>query len=288
MTTNSNEYTTTIFGFGNTTIINNGNDPEQTKILVLELFEDNFPKMREIAKKEADMNVTKFAELLAEKFQLLTIDNIRIGSSPDFQFDLSNAIRYAARFGNPDLNDFLADLLSKKLEGELTESKNLILSECINVIGKLTKNQLDILTFTFMMMEYPHKAKIETWDEYNVYFNKSVRPFICFNNAKIDFKHLEYVGCTRFDPGFDSPRLSTILKQQMKTAFEGTTELTKEAWLCDKIVTDNFPDAVNVEKIILDADIWGTATTSVGIMLASIYYEKIICQKLPKLDLFFN
>lgn len=277
-----------IVGSNINTIINNGIDPEQTKILVHDLFLDNFPKMREVAKEEADINIAKFAELLAEKFQLLTIDNIRIGSSPDFQFDLSNAIRYAARFDKPDLNEFLADLLSKKLEGKLTESGNLILSECINVIGKLTKNQLDILTFTFMMMEYPHKVKFETWEDYNVYFNENVRPFMYFNNAKIDFKHLEYAGCSRFDSGYDSPRLSTILKQQMKSAFQGTSELTKDVWESEKIVADNFPDATNVEEIILDADIWGTATTSVGIMLASIYYEKIIGRKLTNLDLFFN
>lgn len=281
-------YNIEISGAFHKTTVNYGMSMEQTKTIVHELFENNFPKLRLIAEEEATKNMLRFGDKLAERLQIYTKDNSRIVSSPDFQFTLSKAIETAARFDNPDLHDFLVKLLSEKIECKNNDSKSLILSECINAIGKLSLNQLNILTFSFMLLEYPHKLTFETWDMYNVYFEENVRPFMGFENNQIDFKHLEFVGCTRFDPGFGDPRLSTILKTQVPHLFQGTSDLSKDVSSSDKIVKVNFDNCDEIEKIILDANIWGLNTTSVGIMLSSIFYEKITMKKLSKLELFFD
>lgn len=280
-------YNVEIGGYFNKPTVNIGFDIEQTKSIVNELFEYNFPRLRLIAEEQAKLNIINFSNKLIESFSLHIHDSTKIISSPDFQFTLSKAIETAARFDNPNLHDLLVELITQKINYINCDTKSLIISECINVIGKLSLNQLNILTFSFMFLEYPHKLHFETWDEYNSYFDENVRPFMSFENNQIDFKHLEYVGCNRFDPGFGIPRLSTILKQQNPHLFTGTTDLHKDVSLSDKIAMDNFKDYIEIDKIIIKANIWGLSSTSVGILLASIFYEKIVSGKSIDINLFY-
>ena len=266
-------------------IINNSEDA--IKQIVNNKLDEAIVSGRLASKEEYERNVENFKNAFYQILLSNPLANMQKFKSIDFQMDLTKAVEVAARIDNPKLHLILAELLSIKMDNIDNDTMNSILTESILVMGKLNLNQLKILTFSFMLLEYVFKVEIASWSHYNKYFEENVKPFMDFENKEIDFKHLEYVGCVKIDLGFAPPRLSSILHNQNPKLFPNATNLTSNVPYNNKTVAENFSDAPKVEEILLRNSIWGVATTSVGIMLASIYYEKITGSPLSKLNLFF-
>lgn len=136
---------------------------------VKEIFDDlldlKFTEKIEEALKQASINTQQFFKELEIKLK----DNIgqivkEKFSDPDVIFDLSNAINITARKGSKININALTDLLITRLSRNSNEILDQVCSDAINIIPKLTKQQLDFLAISFYLKHYK-SPKVQTFSD---------------------------------------------------------------------------------------------------------------------------
>lgn len=169
---------------------------EIAKDTAMEVFKSNFYDMSELAKtialERAEILVSNFL-LKLEKDAPETIHKIE---RPDVQYDLINAQKQYARSGKTDTLELLTDLLKTRFQVDEGSFKGIVLSESIEVMSKLTINQIRIITAIFLVKNciiptardlIENLSTILT-DQFNTYKNE-----ISF------FEHLMFVGVAAND-----------------------------------------------------------------------------------------
>src|ERR1700744_1711779 len=162
------------------------------KELAMSVFKENFPKLQEIARIEAERNRDLFINELDDKIhEKLNLEEINRFNKPDVQFALKDAIISASRKNNGECHTILSNLIIDRVKNDGVEFKEIVYNEAIGTIPRLTKNHLDILAFTFIT-KYALFKQVSDW----TIFDKRLRAFICpvlnFSNSPAQFQHLEY------------------------------------------------------------------------------------------------
>lgn len=260
----------------------------EAKDLFVDLFKLNFPKFQAIAAAEASKNIENFSKRFAERLnakQIIIDDDL---STPDFHFNLYKAIEISARFNNDLLHSFLAELLVKRISNDKNDTIKTILSESIISIGKISLNQLKMLTFSFVFLGYWTRLKIKTWQEFNDYIKEYIQPFMDYNYKEIDILHLDYSGCVNIDYGFGRPSLSQIIKNRIPELYPDLKSHQNEQGYIDSITKEKLLDSVNFFAILDNTKLWAIDPTSVGLMLINVYFEIEKGYKLNKIDEYFE
>ncbi len=145
------ENSTAIQATGNVTV-NNGLSVAEVKELCLLFLRDNFPALREEALREAEVNVRAFAQELEDKIaqnaQFITLDKFK---DPDVQAAINDAVQASARRGAKANTNVLVDLISERVSVLDNDFKDIVLSEAVLVVPKLTKEQISYLSFVHYM-----------------------------------------------------------------------------------------------------------------------------------------
>lgn len=145
------ENSTAIQATGNVTV-NNGLSVAEVKELCLLFLRDNFPALREEALREAEVNVRAFAQELEDKIaqnaQYITLDKFK---DPDVQAAINDAVQASARRGKKANTNVLVDLISERASISDNDFKDIVLSEAVLVVPKLTKEQISYLSFVHYM-----------------------------------------------------------------------------------------------------------------------------------------
>jgi len=174
---------------------NYGLTREEAINLFFDLYNNNNVKLVAIAAATAKENVEKFAkEFFSKAEEKHLVDDISKFSSPDIQVMMNQAINCASRKDSEVLRKNLAALLVGRIKHDSDELKTIIYDEAIATVGKLTNNQVKILTIVFLLLHTSNPG-IVNWATFNSYINEYVAPFLDFKNTKTDFKHLVYAGC---------------------------------------------------------------------------------------------
>ena len=171
-------------GIGNTgtqigqQIVYNGISPEDASKLAIELFMDNFPKLKEQARKEVEKSVQEFCDTTIKKLIDAKLNDFSAFSTPDIQYILVEAQKQYARFGNADLLDILSDLVVQRVISNENNYFKIVLDKAISIVSNLSPRQLDTLTLMF--------------------YYKCVK----FNSIKTlkDLEHLFYISNSAFSP----------------------------------------------------------------------------------------
>lgn len=126
-----------------------GLTPEQASNLALQLFLENFPKLKEEAMQIVTQRVETFCDHLVKKIAYKNGGNFSEFASPDMQYMLVQAETDYARFGTEELLANLTDLVCKRARTEQSSSVKIILNKAIETVKYFTAEQLDFLSIIF-------------------------------------------------------------------------------------------------------------------------------------------
>ena len=187
---------TAILAGGNVTLTqNNGLSVAEVKELCLLFLRENFPALREEANKVAESNVQKFAASLESKIIEKSVEIVleKFGD-PDVQAAINDAVQANARKGEKSNPSVLVDLITERASFSTNDFKDIVLSEAITVVPKITKPQISYLSFTHYMtnMSCSSLQHVSQLEPYSKAALSAVFPG--FNLSDSQKRHLQYAG----------------------------------------------------------------------------------------------
>lgn len=132
-------------------IINNGVQISDIIPICNQIFELNFPKLKEIASQAANNNVREFADSLRNTLNN-DIEKIVLNkfSDPDVQFLLNDALENVARKGKNAHPEILIDLIKTRVLDEQPEFGELVTTQAIEIARKITNEHLHFILMLFL------------------------------------------------------------------------------------------------------------------------------------------
>lgn len=208
---------------GQNVVINNGINYNDAKEIALDVFKANFLELSQsaalIAKKRAEELIDEFLKRLIEK-DPTKINKIQ---DPDIQYAIFTAQKEYAKSGEKNLEEMLIDILIRRVEEDSQSLKKIVLNESLEILPKLTDEQLDILTIVFLIHETQNN-NITDQLSFKTYLETYFLPFVeqlTKNNSV--YKHLEYTGCCG-SFGIPDDNFSNLLMQRYKGLFSNGFE----------------------------------------------------------------
>lgn len=267
-------------------IQNNNIKLENLKDYFLSLFNANFPRVHEEAMKAATLYVKRFAQqlLVALKSSGINVMEIeRAFTDPDMHYVLSTTVQMVARSGKNEMNTILTHLIMIRIKNCEIENKKVLLNEAIATVNKLSINQLNIITASFLIYDHIKKIAISSWEELNSYLETYVKKFLNFESNEMDFRHIKYTGCASIK-NESCPSYAQILKDIYPQLFARSigpqktisrNQTTDENLVCDKLNLGYF-----LSKLTMEAKLWTLDLSSIGIIIAAAHLETVSKQSL--------
>lgn len=169
----------------------------EAKDLVESVIDQRLMVFKNEAKEEYQIRTKEFGDLLKGKLSVLPEEEIAKLKDPDTQLALLEAATISGRKQSSDLRAVLADLVIHRIKNDQTgkeELKNIVYNEAITTIGKITLDQLKIITLCYLL-RYTSFLGVTSWETFKDYLRKNISPFIDVNNSNSQFQHIEYAGC---------------------------------------------------------------------------------------------
>lgn len=136
-----------------TIIINQGFGYEDIRKIALDLFNDNFTKMRDEAAKIVADRASEVTDKLIDKLRQEAQETINQFSQPDMQYKFYEAQKEYAISGDEDLADMLVEMLIERSRSPNRDRKRMILDEGISLASKMTTSQMDILSLSHLSLK---------------------------------------------------------------------------------------------------------------------------------------
>ena len=174
---------------------NNGLMFSEVKELCLLFLRDNFPALRDEAVREAQSNVeifaTKLESELAHKIGSIALEKFK---DPDVQAVINDAVQASARKGVKANPSVLIDLISERASIANDDFKDIVLSEAVLVVPKLTNAQISYLSFIHFMIScsiggISHISELEHHSKLAL-----TAVSLGFNLSDSQKKHIQYAG----------------------------------------------------------------------------------------------
>lgn len=223
-------------------------------------------------------NARSYAGRLADRSSNITkngSDRSDIIGSPDFQLTYTKSIVSAGLSSSEEVHKRLAMLVVERINSDHDDLKRIVYNEAILVAEKLTVDQFKILTLCFLMKLAVYNG-LSTLDQFHQWLVEKINPFLEFKRTQAIFKHLAYTGCASLSIlNYD---LAKLLGGKYPDVF-GLND--------PKLVLADNKIAKNLFSLWHETQLQNVELTSVGIVLATTYYEQITNQKL-NVDLWIN
>ncbi|EOV9528761.1 MULTISPECIES: LPO_1073/Vpar_1526 family protein [Bacillus cereus group] len=174
---------------------NAGISYEDARNIALDVFKNNFYELSATAAEVASARAEEITEIYLQELREKKPEAVSNVNDPDIQFALFNAQMQYARNDDKELGEVLVDLLVERTEVKERDFKQIVLNESIEVLSKLNKEQIDILTLVFCLrsIRMPH---ITSLLELKKYLEDTIDPLFTKNALKgSHLLHLEYCGC---------------------------------------------------------------------------------------------
>jgi len=179
----------------------------EVRQVALDVFKANFYELAGKAKEVASERAEKVTEDFLQKLQKENPKGFEKSQDPDFQHALFTVQKEFARNGDADLGDLLVDLLVDRSKQEQRDILQIVLNESLSVAPKLTKDQLAVLSITFLF-KYTQNYNNVSHDMLGEYFDRHVRPFATsISKNPACYQHLEFSGCGSISLGSRSLQL---------------------------------------------------------------------------------
>lgn len=251
-----------------------GVSDERLKEIGIEIFEK---KLDEFSSELREQIVLLRDELLSEILFALSQKNnnekdifATSFEEPSFHIDLFKCQNEYIYNKSDDLKKMLSEMFVYKYTTD-DSIFSLTLGECISVVGKLTRVQLDVLSFITCLLtfHFDFKTKVDFYD----FLNKCVVSQVeAIKDVKfIDYKHLNYTGCCSQATG-EYPFYMILDKYKNLFEYDKNYDSQKFNNLAEYFIHDakEFQCIVDVWKNNLNKQ----QLSSVGILIGLFHFNK--------------
>jgi len=167
----------------------------EVKELCLLFLRDNFPALREEAIKVAEGNVKKFAASLEQKIIEKSGDIVlEKFTDPDVQAAINDAVQASARKGEKANPSILVDLIAERTSVSTNDFKDIVISEAVTVVPKITKPQIAYLSFIHYMTHVGIQG-LQHLSQLEPHSQKAIAAVSAgFNLSDSQKRHIQYAG----------------------------------------------------------------------------------------------
>lgn len=234
------------------------------------LFENNFPKLQEIAARTAEENVTKFVGKLKEDFVRNSekIDTSKI-AEPDVQYMFNDIMKSNARKGEKANPEILSALVVQRISTDSNDMLSLTCGEAMDIVPKLNTEHISFLTFHQMMykvfnLAYTKYTEFEEWGQLIMKVSNNI-----FELSDINIKYLEYLGVLSKD--------YVVQNQFYKGTLKAYPFLNDVAYnVMDNEFKVNAPTFYNLIKYCENNFLSQIQLTPIGQLIALVNIKKVI------------
>ncbi|MCL2560718.1 MAG: hypothetical protein FWE10_00130 [Rikenellaceae bacterium] len=254
--------------------INIGMSFSEIERLFTILFENNFPKLQEIAARTAQDNVAKFVKGLKTAFiaNSYKIDIYKI-SDPDVQYMFNDIMEASARRGDKINPELLSELVVERLSNNSTDMIGLICSEAIEVIPKLTKEQIAFITLCHFIsrVTYPGILDVIRFEPYGRIVAPLVAP--CKTISETSKEFLAYAGILN---------ISTFLGNGLYDGLSISNVYPFLKGLPEDEIRKRFesyaPSYYSIMKLYDECEAYQINLTAIGKMIALVNLKRVLPQ----------
>lgn len=266
---------------GRDIVVNAGNSIALYSIeeVAKQLMGSVFGELPDETKKQIEANQKSYFQALSENLGKIIKQNEdlkKVIDSPDFQYISKTASISASRSSSAELHKNLSLLIIQRINNDSEDLKRIVYDETISTINKLTKDQLKILTLCFLLKRTKMNG-LTNITQFNQYLEQRIKPFIDFKKTTAEFEHLVYTGCASIS--IASHDINGLLKGNYP-------EIFKDDNTPEKLLTDN-ETATKLTSVWKDTQIQNMNLTSVGIVIASTFYEQVTGDRI-NIDIWIN
>lgn len=163
--------------------------------LCILFLRENFPQLKEEATRAAEEHVRAFATTLENR---LATDAAAIVmekfTEPDVQAAINDAVQASARKGDKANPHLLSVLISERVAKNTNDFKDMVLSEAVQVVPRLTGQQIALLSFIHFVrgMRFQRLPSIAALEPYALTALRFTPPG--FGLSESQKQHLQYAG----------------------------------------------------------------------------------------------
>lgn len=181
-------------------IVNEGLSYTEAKEIALDVYKANFLELSNKASEIAFKQTKKFTEDFLEKLYSDTDVLKEELEKPSFQMQLFKAQKENVKANDDTVEKILSSILIERAKQKERTLKQIALEESITTVSKLTNNQLDLLSLSYLVKDhttYIHFSK-NPLDALK-YFLKTIVQFsiVIEDFESPDIAHLVFCGCIR-------------------------------------------------------------------------------------------
>ncbi|TWC57622.1 hypothetical protein FBY04_10592 [Pseudomonas sp. SJZ080] len=226
------------------------------------LVENNFPALRAEAKAAAEERVRQFAAELEQRIidASAQIDPNKF-RDPDVQACLNDAVLAAARRGEAANTEVLCTLVTERVSAQASPFKDIVLSEAVQVVPKLTAQHISMLSLTFFIQSVvfsniPHLTVLEGPAQ-------QLKPLLerCGGLSYSQKQHVQYAGaCSYINVTITDPY--EVLRKAYHQFEHPNTESLKIQ------LGEEAPTFLEMVELYRTNELWCITPTSVGQAIA--------------------
>lgn len=203
----------------------------EARQIALDIFNANCQKMTKEAVRISEMRANEIVNDFTKKlFEDCPNLSYRL-QDPSIQYSTFSVIKNYVKTGDVDLKNRLLGLLINRMGAEDRSMEQIVLDEAIELLPKLTKDQVDILSLLLSAIYLNHN--INNLDKFKDFINNKIVAFYPVHTSESLYSHLQYTGCcTILAEGSTYKPLIEIFRNRYSGLFyKGfTTEMLKQTF----------------------------------------------------------
>ena len=165
----------------------------EARQIALDIFNANCQKMTQEAVRVSEMRaneiVNDFTKKLFEEHPELSYKL----QEPSIQYSTFSVIKNYVKTGDEDLKKRLLGMLIHRMGAKERSMEQIVLDEAIEVLPKLTQDQVDILSLILSCIHINHI--INNIDKFKDFINNKIIAFYPVHTSDSSYSHLQYTGC---------------------------------------------------------------------------------------------
>ncbi|WP_368223916.1 LPO_1073/Vpar_1526 family protein [Aeromonas sp. s4] len=189
------------------------------KDIAIDVYSQNFIKLSENAAQVALARVERFIDEFLVKLQSTNASLLDRMNEPSIQNSLYSAQKQYAITGDEKQKNILLNFMVQRCESEERGIHQIVLDEAINIISKLTSEQMDVLTLSFVICRLMDN-EINNFNSFLTHIDLNVLPFIsvldCPNSM---YEHLAYLGVATIEFTGRVPQLYNSYRERYAAVF---------------------------------------------------------------------
>lgn len=239
--------------------------PSVTEVreLCVLFLRNNFPELREEARRTAEEHVKSFANTLEQRLvndaASIVLEKFR---EPDVQAAINDAVQASARKGVAANPVILSTLISERIAKTTNDYKDIVLSEAVQVVPRLTSAQVGLMSFVHVVRSMTVQgvtdvAALERFGQIAMSFSSTG-----FGLSESQKQHIQYAGAASVNNLFGGDIFEAYAKQNYPhLGFADGISL-------HNALTTHAPSLAKLLEQFHTENLWHVELTSVGQAIA--------------------